>query len=289
MNTMSSLKRTVSYALFMAFIAAQSAHAGWFGPDVELLPPAQIGERLRNEAALFTSGGSALQIKTKGAAVGGFLVGMIIGSAVSSGGGTGGATNAAQLNSQMQANVAIAQQSSAHIQGAVTTAANNAAGQQSSDSAKLGPLSRVVKQLNRAFNEQGIVIADSATDPAPTLKLSLTQKTWLLDFSMASSDYTLSGGLLMELLDTHSKKIHLRQTCVREHPKKMSLEAWEVDNYQEVATAAEAIAQQCAEEFAVALNIPLPLPEANLAEPVDTVDEEPAATSEPQPSDVAAP
>lgn len=104
---------------------------------------------------------------------------------------------------------------------------------------------------------------------------------------MASSDYTLSGGLLMELLDTHSKKIHLRQTCVREHPKKMSLEAWEVDNYQEVASAAEAIAQQCAEEFAVALNIPLPLPEANLAEP--EADEESSTVSEPQPSDVGAP
>jgi len=288
MISIRATKQTLLLTVVLAVMVTQPACAGLFGPDVELLKPTQISERLHNETVLFNTGGSPLQVKTKGAAVGGFFVGMILSSAMASGGG-GGATNAAQMNQQMQANMAIAQQANANLRGVVTSAAASASGPQSPTAAKLGPLPLVAQQLNRAFSEQHVAIADSATDPAPTLKLSLTQKTWMLDFSMASSDYTLSSALTMELLDTRTGKIHLRQSCDRAYPKKMPLEAWEQDDHQEVASAAEAIAQRCAEEFAVALNLPLPPQDASPAAPADNADEKPAITSETPPSDAGAP
>jgi len=106
---------------------------------------------------------------------------------------------------------------------------------------------------------------------------------------MASSDYTLSSALTMELFDTRAGKVHLRQTCTREYPKKMPLEAWERDDHQEVASAAEEIAQLCAEEFAVALNIPLPRQDASPTAPAENADEKSALAGEPLPVDAGSP
>ena len=95
----------------------------------------------------------------------------------------------------------------------------------------------------------------------------------MLDFSMLSSDYTLSSALTMELLDTRAGKIHLRQTCASDYPKKMPLETWELDEHQMVVTAAEEIAQHCFEAFAVALNIPLVMPDSISTAPAIEADE----------------
>jgi hypothetical protein len=287
-------KQTLLLTVVLVVIVTQPARAGLFGPDVELLKPTQISERLHNEPVIFNTSESPLQVKTKSAAVGGFLVGMILSSAMASGGGGGGgATNAAQLNKQMQAETTITQHASANIQGVVTSAAASVSGQQSPTAAKLGPLPLVAQQLNRAFREQHVAIVDSATDsatdPAPTLKLSLTQQTWMLDFSMASSDYTLSSALTMELLDTRTGKIHLRLSCDRVYPKKMPLDAWEQDGHREVANAAKEIAQHCAKEFAMALNLPLPPQDTGPSVSADNVDEKPAITGETPPSDTRAP
>ena len=251
-----SKRRLITLIVLATSLVTNPAVAGLFGPDIELLSPGEINTRLHEETVLFSPSGTPLQIKTKGAAVGGFLVGMILSSAMASSGG-GGATNAAQLNQQMQANMAIAQQTNASIQGVVNDVAANVTGQQSPELAKLGPFPFVARTLGHAMDAQQITRVNKAGDPVPSLKLSLTQKEWKLDFSMLSSDYTLSSELMMELLDTRTNKIYLRQSCIREYPKKQPLEAWELDEYQAVTQAAEAIAQQCQEEFATALNLPL--------------------------------
>ena len=132
-----SKRRLITLIVLATSLVTNPAVAGLFGPDIELLSPGEINTRLHEETVLFSPSGTPLQIKTKGAAVGGFLVGMILSSAMASSGG-GGATNAAQLNQQMQANMAIAQQTNASIQGVVNDVAANVTGQQSPELAKLG-------------------------------------------------------------------------------------------------------------------------------------------------------
>jgi len=256
MNAMKSSRNLAIIAVFIGCLVLNPAWAGLFGPEVELLPPEVINTRLHGEALLFSSSGARLQINTKGAAVGGFLVGMILSSAVASSGG-GGTTNAAQLNQQMQANMAITQQANVGIQGAVRDASAISAGLQAPDLAQQGPFPLIAQNLNRAMIEQQVKLVARASDPAPALRLNLQQKEWKLDYSMMSSEYTLTSALTMELLDTKADKVHLRQSCLREYPKKMSLEEWEVDRHHAVAVAAEDIAQHCYEEFSRALDLPV--------------------------------
>ncbi|MFA7293664.1 MAG: hypothetical protein WC023_15600 [Rhodocyclaceae bacterium] len=248
-------------------IATQPAHAGFFGPDVELLAPPQVAERLLAEPLVFGKAGKALEIRTKGAAVGGFLVGMILSSAMASGGG-GGATNAAQMQRQMQANMDIAQQANVHIQGAVNQLSAEAAGAAAAELAQRGPLPLLAQSLDHALRGHQAQLVAADAEPKPSLVLSLRQTEWKLDFETFSSDYVLKTALTLELLDKRADKLHLRATCQQEYPKKMELDDWERDNHLAIAQAAEEIARGCHDEFAKALNIALADPPAPATTPL---------------------
>lgn len=264
------LHHGLAIALLATTLLARPAAAGFFGPDVELLAPPQVGERLRAEALIFNASGAALHIHTKGAAIGGFLVGMILSSALASGGGN--ATNPAQMQRQMQANMDIAQRTNVEIQGAVNTLAAGAAGAEAAELAQRGPLLLLTQSLNAALLDQQTKLVAADAEPQAALTLKLSQIEWKLDFEAFSSDYTLKTALTLELLDKPADKLHLRNTCAYQHTKKMPLEDWERDEHRAVAQAAEEIAQHCHVEFAKALNLaqatsatsapPLALPDA---------------------------
>lgn len=256
MKAIKSPKHLAIIAFFVACLVVKPAWAGLFGPEVELLSPEIINARLHSETLLFSASGEALKVHTKGAAVGGFLVGMVLSSALASSGGSG-TMNAAQMNQQMQANMAIAQQANVGIQGVVRDSSATVAGLQTPELAQRGPLPLIMQNLNRAMIEQQVKLVVGTSGAAPALRLNLLQKEWKLDYSMMSSDYTLTSALTMELIDPKADKVHLRQSCSREYPKKMSLEAWELDKHHAVAVAAEDIAQQCYEEFSRKLDLPV--------------------------------
>ncbi|MBA3034012.1 MAG: hypothetical protein KKF85_15260 [Gammaproteobacteria bacterium] len=253
------LHHSLTLALLATTLIARPAAAGLFGPDVELLSPPQVGERLRNEALSFNAGGAALHIHSKGAAIGGFFVGMVLSSAMASSGG-GNVQNAAQMQRQVQANMDIAQQANLHIQGAVRDLSAAAAGAETAERAQRGPLPLLAKSLNQALLENQTQLIAAGAGPAPALQLKLLQREWKLDFEMLSSDYSLKTALTLELLDKSADKIHLRNTCAYQHTKKMPLEDWQRDEQQAIAQAAEEIALRCHEEFARALNLAQAIP-----------------------------
>lgn len=279
------LHHSLTLALLATTLIARPAAAGFFGPDVELLSPPQVAERLRNEALAINASGASLGIHSKGAAIGGFFVGMVLSSAMASSAG-GNAQSAPQMQRQMQANMDIAQQANLHIQGAVRELSAAAAGAETAERAQRGPLPLLAKSLNQALlkNQTQVIAGDAA--PAPALQLKLLQSEWKLDFEMLSSDYSLKTALTLELLDRSADKIHLRNTCAYQYTKKMSLEDWQRDEHLAIAQAAEEIALRCHEEFARALNLaqatpvtstpPLPdtvtpsAPASEVALPVDT-------------------
>jgi hypothetical protein len=249
-----SVKTTLRTLFIAAAIATPPAHAGFFGPDHEPLSPVQIGERLQREPVSFAGGGKALEIRTKAAAIGGFIVGAILSSAAASG-SVSGANNAAQMQQQMQANMQIAQQANVHIQGAVNQLSAEAAGAVAAEMAQRGPLPLLVQTLNGALREQQTQLADANAEPKPALALKLSQTEWKLDFETFSSDYVLKTALTLELLDKTADKLHLRTVCQQEFPKKMELDAWERDDHLAIAQAAEEIARSCHAQFATALNL----------------------------------
>jgi hypothetical protein len=267
------LHHGLAIALLATTLLARPAAAGFFGPDVELLSPPQVGERLRAEALVFNASGAPLHIHTKGAAIGGFLVGMILSSAVASGGGN--ATNPAQMQRQMQANMDIAQRTNVEIQGAVNKLSAEAAGAGAAELAQRGPLQLLSQSLNAALLDQQTKLVAGDAEPKAALTLKLSQIEWKLDFEAFSSDYTLKTALTLELLDRPADKLHLRNTCAYQYLKKMPLEDWERDEHLAIAQAAEEIAQRCHEEFAKALNLAQaasaisvpPLPETGTQQP----------------------
>jgi hypothetical protein len=235
----------------------------------------QIGERLQREPVSFAGGGKALEIRTKAAAIGGFIVGAILSSAAASG-SVSGANNAAQMQQQMQANMQIAQQANVHIQGAVNQLSAEAAGAAAAEVAQRGPLPLLVQTLNGALREQQAQLADANAEPKPALALRLSQTEWKLDFETFSSDYVLKTALTLELLDKAADKLHLRATCQQEYPKKMELDDWERDDHLAIAQAAEEIARGCHAQFATVLN----LAAANAAATPTAAGPERAATPE---------
>jgi len=141
--------------------------------------------------------------------------------------------------------MAIAQNANVQIQGAVRDAAAKEAGRSVQDMAKQGPLPLLAKDISQYLQMQKARLAGEEVDAKPTLKLSLQQPEWKLEFSMLSSEYTLSSNLHLELLDIKADKIYLREDCKVEYAKKMPLESWEQDEYKAIAQAAEDIARQC--------------------------------------------
>lgn len=273
------LKSRLCALILIAAVAALTvspAHAGFFGPDNEPLTPAQISERLQREPITFSGGGKALEIRTKGAAIGGFIAGFILSSAMASGGSVPG--NPAQMQQQMQARMDIAQQFNANFQVAANRLSAEAAGAAAGEIARRGPLPLLLQTLSGDLRERQVRLADAnpaasaatsvdasadASAPAkPVLALTLSQTEWKLEFEAFSSDYALKTALTLELIDKAADKLHLRAICQQDYPKKMELDDWERDDHLAIAQAADDIARRCHGEFMAALT-----PTADVANP----------------------
>lgn len=263
--------RHLTILVSLLLLPAGSAMAGFFGPDVELLSPALVRERLQKQPLAFETGGAQLEVRTKAAAIGGFLLGALLSSgSVSAGNGN---MTAQQMGQQMQANATIAQAANPQIQRAVSDIGAAEAARGAQDIASQGPLPLVAKSLGQLLLEQGAKVVTAGAGEAPALQLRLRQTAWRLDFALTSSDYTLFNGLRLELVDTKADKVHVRQDCGGEYEKKMLLDDWERDGYQALALAADEVARECQKAFREALGLSV----ANLAVAAD----KPAAETPP--------
>ncbi|HXU92053.1 MAG TPA: hypothetical protein VFP33_00190 [Gallionella sp.] len=245
-------RRTVLFAFYGMFFM-QSATAGFFGPTVEILPADQVWKRMQEQPLAFTTNAAPLEIRTKGAAIGGFLIGSLLSSAAMSGGGAG-VSNPAQMQQQMQANMAVAQQLNPQIQGLARDVAAKSEARSAQDIAKQGPLPLIAPNLMKVIQERKANLVADASD-GPSLKLRLSQNTWKLEFAALSSDYTLNSALHLELRDTKADKVYFQRDCGGEYGKKMPLEDWERDQSKAIAEAAQEVAQNCQVEFLRELGI----------------------------------
>ena len=236
----------------------QPASAGFFGPTNTPLKGDALAAKLASQPLAFSTNAALLEIRTKGAAVGSFLLGFVVSSAMASGGG-GMPGNAQQMQRSMQANADIARSFNQNLQVALTQVAATQAEKPKGQIAREGPIVVVGQQLIASIKQQpGLTLAVASADApekAAGLQIQVTQPVWKLDFSMASSSYTLLYETAAALYEKQSDTIFFKSTCKGEFPKKMELEAWERDDFSEVAQAADAIGRQCATSLVAALGL----------------------------------
>jgi len=254
---MSKTKTTLIAAVTLASLM-QPASAGLFGPGTEILQGPALAQMLQSQPVVVSVSGGPLDVRSKAAAVGGFLLGFVASSVMASGGMRPG-MNAQQMNQTMQANLQIATAFNQNIQSTVTRMAADQAAKSTTQVAKEGPLGPISQQLIPALAQTpGLMLAPTAegtqADPA-YLQLRLTQPEWQLDFSMASNDYTLLHQIELTLYQKSTDKIFFKETCKTEYAKKMPKEDWERDDYAAVATASNELASQCADKLVAALGI----------------------------------
>lgn len=250
--------RSASLLLAIA-VLSQPAAAGFFGPSTELLKDDALAAKLRTQQVVLSAGGGVLDVRTKSAAVGSFLVGFIVSSALASGGGGGGPTNAQQMQQNMQANMQIATSFNQNLQVAMTQIASDQAAKPKAQIAKEGPVIAVSQQLMASLLQESDIKMSLASDAQPAapadLQLRVSQPEWKLDFSMASSEYTLRYQIDASLYQKESDTVFYKDSCKGEAPKKLALEDWERDDFSEVALAAGDIASRCAATLTATLGL----------------------------------
>ena len=252
-----SSRTAIAFALALAF--SQSASAGLFGPSTELIQGEALAQKLQSAPLVVSVNGSPLDIRSKAAAVGGFLLGFIAGSAMASGPGRPG-MNAQQMNQSMQANMQIASSLNQNVQTAVTNMAAAQAAKPKAQIAKEGPVVPVSQQLLASLAQAPKLQVATASDRTPAapsdLQLRITQPVWQLDFSMASSDYTLRYQLDVSLYQKESDTIFFKEGCQGEYAEKMPREAWEENDFGALEAASLKIARQCASGLMAKLGLP---------------------------------
>lgn len=247
-----------SAGLLLAFaLLSQSATAGLFGPSTELLKGDALVAKLKAHQVVLSVGGGLLDIRTKSMAVGSFLVSFVVGSALASGGGA--PANAQQMQQSMQANMQIATSFNQNLQVAMTQVASDQAAKPTMQIAKEGPIVIVGQQLMVSLlQEPGVqmLLATAAQPAMPAdLQLRLSQPEWKLDFSLASSEYTLRYQIDASLYQKESDTVFYKESCKGEAPQKLALEDWERDDFSEVAHASGAIASRCMALLSTALSL----------------------------------
>lgn len=285
---MSFRLRSASLLLAIA-VLSQPAAAGFFGPSAELLKGDALAAKLRAQPVVLSTSGSVLDIRTKSAAVGSFLVGFIVSSALASGGGSGGGmpANAQQMQknmqamqANMQANTKMATAFHQDFQVAMTQIASDQAAKPKAQIAKEGPVISVSQQLMASLFQEPDIKMSLASDAQPAapadLQLRVSQPEWKLDFSMASSEYTLRYQIDASLYQKESDTVFYKETCKGEAQKKLAIEDWERDDFSEVALAAGDIANRCAATLTAALGLrtaPVAPPSSPAAETTTTTAE----------------
>lgn len=276
--------------LLLAAALGQSANAGLFGPSTDILKGEALKQKLQSQPVLVSISGSELDIRSKAAAVGGFLLGFIASSAMASGGGMPSNQSAQQLNQNMQANMKIGTEFNKTFQTAFTSMAASQATKPGAQIGKEGPVVLVAQQLAASLQQSPDIKAFFLADPekpAPTdLQLRVVQPEWKLDFSMMSSDYTLLHHIEVSVYQKETDTIFFKETCRGEAAKKMPREEWEQDDFSAVAMVASDIGKQCARKIIAALGIQ---PAVETEKPIASVQPVLAALPPSAPDEKAAP
>ena len=166
--------------------------------------------------------------RTKGQAVGNFLLASVVSSAASSGAG-------ARTVGEMQANTQIGQTFGQELNRALPTGVES--------ESEIGVEARLAKRLSERFT--------SAPDGTPDnpIELVVSASRWELGYEsfLASSDYTLSYALGVAMVEPSKEapKILRRVFCQGQVPEKMPLDAWKADEHAALRKAADEIAEQC--------------------------------------------
>jgi hypothetical protein len=252
----------------LVFTLSSSAHAGLFGPDIVTLTPAELQEKLRDQALTFTTKAAPLEFSSKSAAIGGFVLGLVLSSAVAS---TGTSTRPGMPAQQRMQNLQNMQQFSKASAGTGIAIGRMVGESMSAQVVKgaavqtrEGPVAWLVPRLQAAFVEayrtQWRPFIDEKSRSADTINdskmsLSVDQPVWMVDFSMTSSDYSLKYKIDMVLTDLASKAVNRSINCEGVFEKVMSEEEWKKDDLKAVADASNAIAEQCLDRILFDLNI----------------------------------
>lgn len=243
--------------LLAVAVLSQPAAAGLFGPSSDILKGDALAAKLKSQPIVLSVGGGALDVRSKSAAVGSFLLGFVVSSALASGGGTG--QNVQQMQKNAQASMQISQELHKNLQVAMTRVASDLAEKPKAQIAKEGPVVLVSQQLLASLLQQSelrVALAVPDQPPAATdLQLRISQSEWKLDYSMASSDYTLLYQTEVSLYQKESDTVFFSHTCKGEAPRKLPLEDWQRDDFSEVALAAADIGNRCAQPLIAALGL----------------------------------
>ena len=254
---MSLSLRSASVLLAIAVMTQPAAAAGFFGPSTDLLKGDALSAKLRAQPVVLSISGGVLDVRTKSAAVGSFLVGFVVSSALASGGG--GASSAQQMQQNMQANMKIATSFHQNFQVAMTQMASDQATKPTVQIAKEGPIVTVSQKLIASLLQEPDIklsLASAAQPALPTnLQLLVSQPEWKLDYSMVSSEYTLRYQVDASLYQKESDTVFFKESCKGEASKKLALEDWELNDYSEVALAAADISTLCTQSLVAALQL----------------------------------
>lgn len=269
------MNKPIKSFVFIICIAifTSPASAGFFGPSTKLLTGDALAQKLQSQAVVFDLAGSVLDVRSKSAAVGGFLLGFVLSSAMASGGGVPQGASAQQMQQNMQANMQMAMQFNQNIQTTFASVAASQAAKPSGQVGKEGPVVLVAQQLAASLAQSPSIKVSFLTPnqkAKPTdLQLRITQPVWLLDFSMASSDYTLSHRVEVSLYQKADDTLFFKQSCEGAADSKKPKEEWEKDDFAAVASVALDAGNKCAAKIIAALGLQLAKVQALVAPTAD--------------------
>jgi hypothetical protein len=277
-------QHTTQLVLAACLAACNPAQASWFGPKTVNLEGAALSEKMRAHPLVISTAAAPLEIKSKAAAVGGFVLGFVLSSAAASGGVRPG-QSAQQMQQNMQANMTIANSFNTNFQTFVKDKAAEQALKTVSQIAQEGPAPVVINQLVPALLASNDLKARMAQTDQPAqaedLQLSIQQTEWKVDFSMASSDYTLSHIMQIQLFQKSSNTVFFSGLC-NDATRKMPLEAWQKDDNAAIAKASQEIAEECTKQLMAKLQVkpfvlPKPAEQATAPAAAPTVAAKPVA------------
>ncbi|CAN5543973.1 hypothetical protein BH11PSE7_BH11PSE7_34600 [soil metagenome] len=264
---------TVSMAAVAAAFFVQSATAGLFGPSKDLLKGDELAQKFRARPLVVILSGNQLDVRSKSAAVGGFLLGFIASSAMASGGGYKPGMNAQQMGQNLQANAQIASSFHQNFQTAFASIAAAQAGKSAGQVAREGPVSVVSQGVVTGLAQTPdikLVLPGGDASGGPKLELRLKQPEWMLDFSMASDEYELSYKLEISLYQADGDTVYFSDTCLGHYGRKMPKDDWERDDFAAIAAASAEVATTCSAQFLASMGVKPPQATAALPAPAIT-------------------
>lgn len=199
-------------------------------PQVAELNGEELKDRLQHSAVSVRPVTSPAKLveRTKGQAVGNFLLASVVSSVASSGAG-------ARSASEFQANTQIGQTFGQQLNEALPTGSETEGGH-SADAL-------LAKRLNERFPA---VPDRPSTSP---VELAVSTIRWELGYEsfLGSGDYSLGYEFEVQAVGRETDKLQTlkRVRCQGDAPEKMPLEAWQADSYAAVGKAANEIADRC--------------------------------------------